>query len=350
LTETPHFADRLLAWWDVNGRHDLPWQHPRTPYRVWVSEIMLQQTQVAAVVPYFERFVQSFPGIPELATAPLDAVLSRWSGLGYYARARNLHRAARICQDAHDGELPATAEELAALPGIGQSTANAIVSQAHDVPAAVVDGNVRRVLARREAVEGWPGQGAVNREIWRIASGLLPRRRGADYTQAIMDLGATVCTRTRPRCGDCPVRTDCQAFQTGTVDRYPAPKPRTRVLEQSMYMLLLRRPGGEVLLERRPAAGIWGGLWCLPTAESREGLAARHGLIAENLDGLPELEHRLTHRLLRIKPLGAEFTDSGMPLKCTEQQRWLPESEWRQLGLPRPVTELLNLYLPGEHR
>ena len=205
MTEPTHFAERLLAWWDRHGRHDRPWQHPRTPYRVWVAEIMLQQTQVSTVIPYFKRFVDRFPTLVTLAEAELDEVLSLWSGLGYYARARNLHRAAAICVREHGDELPRAREQLAGLPGIGESTANAILSQAWDVPAVVLDGNVRRVLARHDAVAGWPGQSAVQRSLWQAAERRLPRDRGADYTQAVMDLGATLCTRAHPGCRQCPV-------------------------------------------------------------------------------------------------------------------------------------------------
>jgi len=211
----PAFAERLLAWWEVNGRHDLPWQHPRTPYRVWISEIMLQQTQVATVIPYFDRWMRDFPDVATLAAASLDSVLSHWSGLGYYARARNLHRAALQCVQEHGGRLPAAAEELVALPGIGLSTANAIISQATDQPAAVLDGNVRRVLARHAAVDGWPGRAAVQKRLWTEAEARLPNDRGADYSQAIMDLGATVCMRSKAACELCPVSADCGAPTAG---------------------------------------------------------------------------------------------------------------------------------------
>ncbi|NNK37435.1 MAG: A/G-specific adenine glycosylase, partial [Xanthomonadales bacterium] len=211
------FAERLLVWWDRHGRKHLPWQQPRTPYRVWVSEIMLQQTQVATVIPYFERWMARFPDIESLAEAPLDDVLSHWSGLGYYARARNLHKTARRCRDDHGGELPLETTALSALPGIGESTANAIVSQATDRPAAVLDGNVRRVLARHAAIEGWTGKASVQKALWTEAVDRLPAARGADYTQAVMDLGALVCTRSSPACVDCPVSEDCAALQRGRV-------------------------------------------------------------------------------------------------------------------------------------
>jgi len=348
LTDTPPFAQRLLSWWDEHGRHDLPWQHPRTPFRVWVSEIMLQQTQVTTVIPYFERFVQQLPDLEALARAPLDDVLALWSGLGYYARARNLHKAARICLEQHQGELPDNAETLSALPGIGQSTANAIISQAHDLPATVLDGNVRRVLARHSAVSGWPGKTTIQRQLWQIAQGHLPARRGADYTQAIMDLGATLCTRSRPGCDRCPVQMDCEAHIADAVERYPAPKPKVDVREHVLFMLIAERDNGDILLERRPAAGIWGGLWCLPSADNRADLAAQHGLSHEALEMLDEVEHRLTHRLMRIRPLVARETPASDKVKCQPDQAWYGRRQWKKLGLPRPVTDLLERHTRGD--
>jgi A/G-specific adenine glycosylase len=348
LTEQPGFAERLLAWWDDHGRHDLPWQHPRSPYRVWVSEIMLQQTQVATVIPYFERFVQRFPATPDLASAALDDVLGLWSGLGYYARARNLHKAAQLCASKYGGDLPQSAEDLSELPGIGESTANAIVSQAHDIPAPVLDGNVRRVLARHGAVSGWTGKSAVQKELWRRAADFLPETRGADYTQAIMDLGAMVCTRSQPRCSECPVRADCQALKLDAVARYPEPKPRTRVVERSLHMLILTAADGDVLLERRSPAGIWGGLWCLPEAESRQELARELGLGALDAEALAPLEHRLTHRLLKIQPWRLHAPPLARGVKCDETRRWFTADEWPQLGLPRPVLTLLERHLTGD--
>jgi len=344
LTEPAPFAARLLAWWDEHGRHDLPWQHPRTPYRVWVAEIMLQQTQVATAIPYFERFMERFPDIGTLAAASLDAVLAGWSGLGYYARARNLHAAARICVERHGASLPTRSEGLAALPGIGLSTAHAIVSQAHDRPAPVLDGNVRRVLARHAAIEGWPGAARVSERLWQLAESLLPQQRGADYTQAIMDLGATLCTRRRPRCTECPVRGDCRALLENRVEELPAPKPSARVRLQHIEMLVLQRADGRILLQRRPTTGIWGGLWSLPEAG---GLTGRLDLARADLVPLPEIEHRLTHRLLKIRPLRA-CPESGLySVKWDDTYRWFAATEWRSLGMPRPVADLLTRFEEG---
>jgi A/G-specific adenine glycosylase len=337
---SPPFANRILAWWDAHGRKDLPWQQPRTPYRVWVSEIMLQQTQVATVMPYFERWMRDFPDIPTLAAAPLDAVLAHWSGLGYYARARNLHRAALACMELHGGLLPVAAESLAALPGIGQSTANAIVSQSRDIPAAVLDGNVRRVLARHAAIDGWPGRSAVQKRLWAEAEARLPATRGADYTQAVMDLGALVCTRSNPDCPACPVHADCLALQQGAVARLPTPKPKTRVGERTLHLLILRDEQGRVLLEKRPPAGIWGGLWCLPDGADLAEIEARLGLRATRPVDLPAFEHRLSHLRLSLRPVLADAFDATQ-VQCSAARGWFDPGQQARLGLPQPVTQLL---------
>jgi len=342
------FPVRLLAWWDQHGRKDLPWQHPRSPYRVWVSEIMLQQTQVATVIPYFDRFMARFPDLPTLARAPLDEVLACWAGLGYYARARNLHQAAQQVVAEHNAELPESAAALAALPGVGESTANAIVSQAHDVPAAVLDGNVRRVLARHAAIGGWAGKKGVSRALWEAARQRLPDARGAAYTQAIMDLGATVCVHDRPRCGQCPVAADCQARLAQAVHAYPAPRPKVGVREVRLHMLILTRPDGSVLLERRPESGIWGGLWSLPDSECLETLARDYRLDAGQLEALPHVRHRLTHRLLDIRPLRARSIRGAQKVQWNENRNWYGCKEWPGLGLPKPVLGLLQRYVNGE--
>jgi len=259
----PLDADTLLAWFDTHGRHDLPWQHPRTPYRVWISEIMLQQTQVSTVVPYFERFLQRFPDVHSLAAAAQDDVLALWSGLGYYARARNLHRAAQHIVERHDGKFPTTLEAWLALPGIGRSTAGAILAQAFEQRQPILDGNVRRVLARYHAIDGWPGDRAVQDQLWKRAEAATPHRRIADYTQAIMDLGATVCTRT-PRCNQCPLSTGCGAHRLGRTADFPGRRPRKTLPVRLTAMLVLRDENGRILLVRRPPTGIWGGLWSLP--------------------------------------------------------------------------------------
>ncbi len=335
-----NFADRLLAWWDVHGRHDLPWQHPRTPYRVWISEVMLQQTQVATVIPYFERWMARFPDLATLAAAADDEVMAHWAGLGYYARARNLLATARRVAADHDGTLPADPAALRELPGIGESTANAIVSQAHDRVLPILDGNAKRVLARHAAVYGWPGRGAVLRALWAQAGARLPAKRGADYTQAIMDLGATLCTRATPACGDCPVQRDCRGRLDGRIDELPGKKTRRAVPVVERFMLLWRDGSGRLLLERRPPSGIWGGLWCLPEDGATAPLARRFGLDATTLEHLPQVEHRLTHRHLLITPLAlCSELDVG---ELGDGLDWFETGQLPALGLPRPVQRILD--------
>ena len=336
----PAFADRLLTWYDAHGRKDLPWQQPRTAYRVWISEIMLQQTQVATVIPYFERWMVSFPDLPTLAEAGEDEVLGHWSGLGYYARARNILKTARTCTEKHGGHLPRNADELAALPGIGRSTANAIVSQATDKPAAVLDGNVRRVLARHTATEGWTGSTRVQKILWHEAEARLPAQRGADYTQAVMDLGALVCTRGKPACESCPAAEDCMALGEGRVAELPTPKPPTRVGRKTLRMLIAHDATGRVLLEKRAGAGIWGGLWCLP--ETEPGAAG-----CQALRELPALEHRLSHLQLTIEPLLAAPAEDGRVADSAERG-WFDRREQARLGLPKPVSDLLDRLYKGE--
>ena len=341
------FSERLLEWWDENGRQDLPWQHPRTSYRVWISEIMLQQTQVATVISYFERWMATFPDIASLANAPLDEVLSLWSGLGYYARARNLHRAAVQCTKQYAGQLPGSTEELNALPGIGLSTANAIISQSKDEPAAVLDGNVRRTLARHLALEGWTGKASVQRQLWKEAEARLPGDRGADYTQAVMDLGALICTRSRPACTKCPVNQDCQAFQLKQVELFPWPKPPTKVSEKTIHMLIMRDNNGRVLLERRPPTGIWGGLWSFPEGDSIESIEQNLGLAETRPTALPQIEHRLSHVRMLIHPSVATSSEAKQ-VKCSPQQRWFYPADHADLGLPKPVSDLLLNIHNGE--
>jgi A/G-specific adenine glycosylase len=340
------FAERLLAWWDEHGRKDLPWQSPRSAYRVWVAEIMLQQTQVKTVIPYFERFIARFPDLPALAAAATDDVLALWSGLGYYARARNLLQAARICVEDFEGKLPGTPEALAQLPGIGASTANAICSQAFDRPAVVLDGNVKRVLARHEAIEGWPGRTAVRKALWACAERYLPVRRGADYTQAIMDLGATLCTRAKPLCERCPVEADCRAYRRGRVAELPSSRPRLRTTRKTVRMLILKDKKGRVLLERRPPAGIWGGLWSLPADDAGPPFGQRFRIDGnDRLDTLPVLEHTLTHMHMKIQPLMGTTEAFIKGVECNGQKRWFSVGAWRALGLPAPVRQLLETHV-----
>jgi len=348
---TEDFAGALLAWYDRCGRHDLPWQRDRSPYRVWVSEVMLQQTQVATVIPYFERFMARFPGVRDLADAPEDEVLHLWSGLGYYARARNLHRAARVVRDEHDGEFPRDFETVAALPGIGRSTAGAILALSLDQRHAILDGNVRRVLARFHAVEGWPGQAAVERRLWDLADSHTPERRVADYTQAIMDLGATLCRRTRPGCDACPITSGCQARALDAVGRFPTPRPRRERPFRRTQMLLLADPDGAVLLEKRPAPGVWGGLWCPPEIGADDPRSwARDALGLEIVDPVAGevVSHGFTHFELEITPIRARLTASpAAGLMEADQWVWYNPRSPARLGLAAVVTRLLAGDGPG---
>lgn len=339
------FARRLLGWYDRHGRHDLPWQHPRTPYRVWVSEVMLQQTQVATVVPYFERFVAALPDLRALAAAPEDRVLALWSGLGYYRRARHLHAAAQVCMAEHGGALPRDPDALAALPGIGRSTASAILALAHARRHAILDGNVKRVLARFHGLRGWPGERTVEGELWRLAESHTPATRVADYTQAIMDLGATVCTRANPHCGACPQARACIARRDALTAAIPAPRPARKPPERRTVFVVLRDRHGRVLLQRRPPQGVWPGLWSLPEAPDAR---AAHVLAAQlaGLDGagvaLPEIRHAFTHFKLRAAPLEWRGVRKQRAVADGPDWRWCPDSELATLGIPAPVRKLLS--------
>ncbi len=348
----PSFATRLLAWFDHSGRHDLPWQHPRTPYRVWLSEVMLQQTQVRTVIPYFHRFVDALPDLPALASASPDTVLALWSGLGYYSRARNLHAAARICVERHGGELPRQVEALAALPGIGPSTAAAIASQAWNDRHAILDGNVKRVLARWHGVEGWPGLPAVERHLWmhareHVQHPSLPADRLADYTQAQMDLGATICTRSRPACAICPLQADCVARIDGRTAELPTPRPGRVLPRREALALVVRDPTGRVLLHRRPPTGVWGSLWSLPQfddAASRDDWARATLVRAAPDTALAAIEHTFSHYHLTLHPLAlraepaARIADAG-------DIAWIDAQGARTLGIPAPVRRLIERIL-----
>ncbi len=340
------FAARLLQWFDRCGRHDLPWQHPRTPYRVWVSEIMLQQTQVGVVVPYFARFMAALPDLRALAAAPIDDVLALWSGLGYYARARNLHAAARLCVERHDGELPRDRDALTALPGIGRSTAGAILAQAWGERAPILDGNVKRVLARWHGVAGWPGLPAVERQLWEFAQAHLPHARLADYTQAQMDFGATLCTRADPACVVCPLQDGCVALRSGRVAELPTPKPGKPLPERHALVLLLEDEAGRVLLQRRPESGVWARLWSLPEAPDHVGARdwfERH--VAGDYDhGAPlgPIAHAFTHYRLELQPL--HWRDVALRARVADNGdlRWIARADLATLGIPAPIRKLLE--------
>jgi A/G-specific adenine glycosylase len=339
-------APRLLAWFDAHGRHDLPWQRTRTPYSVWVSEVMLQQTQVGTVIPFYERFMQRFPTVRALAEAPLDDVLAHWAGLGYYARARNLWRAARIVVEQHGGEVPTAFAALHELPGIGRSTAGAILAQAHGQRWPILDGNVKRVLARHHAVAGWPGEPRVANQLWAHAEEHTPHERVADYTQAIMDLGATLCARTRPACTVCPLAESCAACRAGTQALYPAPRPKRERVQRRVAVLVIRAPDGRVLLERRPAHGIWGGLYSLPelpAADSpREWCARSLGAAIAEERALATIEHAFTHFDLDLLPRLLELAAAPAVVCDRDDWLWCLPGTKLDVGVPAPVAALLS--------
>ncbi|MGY3039559.1 A/G-specific adenine glycosylase [Rhodanobacter sp. TND4EL1] len=343
------FAQRLLRWFDQHGRKDLPWQQTRADgrrdaYRVWLSEVMLQQTQVATVVGYFERFVGALPALPALAAAEEDTVLALWSGLGYYRRARFLHRAAQLCVEQHGGELPQDFTELVALPGIGRSTAGAILAQAHGLRFAILDGNVKRVLTRYHGIHGHPGESAVERQLWQHAEQHTPARRVADYTQAIMDLGATVCTRTRPRCEACPLASDCVARRDDLTAQIPGRKPRKTVPTRATMMLILRDAKRRVLLEKRGPQGVWSGLWSLPEAHDPDDAwrVARQHARVDDAQALAPFTHVFSHYRLNIEPLLFERATPARGIADNPQSRWCSIDELDALGLPAPVRTLLQ--------
>ena len=354
------FAVRLIHWQRQHGRNDLPWQGADA-YRIWLSEIMLQQTQVVTVIPYYQRFISSFPNVAALAAASEDAVLAHWSGLGYYARARNLHRAAQHIMQLHGGEFPNNFDDILALPGVGRSTAAAICALAFKQRHAILDGNVKRVLARYCGIEGYAGDKKIEAQLWQQAEALLPhsspppsrgrvRERGgsddsiAVYTQALMDLGALICTRSKPLCNSCPVQTDCVAYQTGQVAQLPTPRPRKVIPERhSTFLLLLN--GNDILLEKRPGSGIWGGLWCPPQVDKGQDVSAycaQHFAVdAAQALALPIFTHTFTHFKLHITPL--RFQVQRQHKLAEEPGRvWLDVSDALQAAIPAPVRKLLQ--------
>jgi len=317
---------------------------------VWVSEIMLQQTQVKTVIPYYQRFMRRFRGLRALADAPLDEVLHLWTGLGYYARARNLHRAAQIVRDEHGGRFPRDLEQLTDLPGIGRSTAGAILTLAAGQCHPILDGNVKRVLTRLHAVEGWPGETAVQRELWTLSERYTPKARCAEYTQAIMDLGATLCTRGRPDCGRCPIAGACRARAQGNPEAYPTSKPKAALPVRRTVMLMLEDAEGRVLLERRPPAGLWGGLWSLPECEPGTDIAAwcreRLGLVAEDCRPRPKLRHTFSHFHLDIELVHARTRGADSGVMEADGRVWYNTRRPDARGLSAPVKRLLEGLAP----
>ncbi|MFZ2406459.1 MAG: A/G-specific adenine glycosylase [Methylobacter sp.] len=337
------FQQNILAWFDQYGRKDLPWQKDLMPYRVWLSETMLQQTQVATVIPYFNAFIARFPDVASLANAPVDEVLHLWSGLGYYARARNLHKTAQLI--AERGRFPETLDELIELPGIGLSTAGAILSIAFNKSHPILDGNVKRVLTRFKAVSGWPGNSAVNKELWAISGRLTPIARVADYTQAMMDLGATVCTRSKPACGACPLNAECLARRADKVSAFPTPKPAKTLPVKQLTLLLLSDADNRILLEKRPPTGIWGGLWSLPEFDSIE---VAHGwCLARNIhiadqQALETRRHTFSHYHLDYTPLLVQSDNPINFVMEADRTVWYKFGQLNKLGLAAPIKLLLQ--------
>ncbi|KEQ11765.1 hypothetical protein GZ78_28330 [Endozoicomonas numazuensis] len=343
--ESEAFSQQVLEWFDEHGRKDLPWQQSINPYRVWISEVMLQQTQVATVIPYFENFMARFPTVADLALAETDDVLHLWSGLGYYSRARNLHKAAKMVMETFAGEFPRSVDALTQLPGIGLSTAGAIASISMGIRAPILDGNVKRVLARYRAIAGWPGQSKVAKQLWSIAEELTPDHRNADYTQAMMDLGAMICTRAQPSCLICPLQQDCLAHSTREETRYPEPKPKKEKPERSVRMLMVINEFGEVLLEKRPPTGIWGGLWGFPEIQSNEELSEaaqnKTGLDLDEFEEWQAFRHTFSHYHLDITPIKT-FAAQTSSVADGDRWHWFQPDQPSELGLAAPVSKLLT--------
>lgn len=339
------FAKRILRWFDQHGRHNLPWQKKQSPYRVWVSEIMLQQTQVTTVIPYYQRFMKRFPSLKALALADVDDVLAHWSGLGYYARARNLHRTAQIIHTDYRGRFPKKIEGLTALPGIGRSTAGAILSLSMDIPAAILDGNVKRVLTRYHAIEGWTGEKNTLNALWELTEKLTPQTRCGDYNQAMMDLGATLCTRRQPQCMRCPLKTGCQARASERQHDFPTPRKALKQTEKSTFMLLIQDSEGAIFLEKRPSQGIWGGLWSFPECKTKKELAEycqkhlRCNIVEQQ--HWPLRHHQFSHFRLAIYPIFIKVKGQQQKNMASAKQIWYKKANKLPGGVAAPVTQLL---------
>lgn len=340
-------ASRLIAWQKLHGRHDLPWQNTTDPYAIWVSEIMLQQTQVAAVIGYYSKFMRRFPTIASLANATQDEVLQHWSGLGYYSRARNLHAAAVTMMDEHQGIFPQDFETIQTLSGVGRSTAAAIASFAFNQVQTILDGNVKRVLARHFLVEGWTSAPKVEKVLWSLAESLLPKQGMVAYTQGLMDLGATLCTRSKPKCASCPLKDTCEAYKQQRVHELPTPKPRKVIPEKNITMLIFLH-GDEVLLEKRPPTGIWGGLWSFPEVESGDDVEAltrnRYGVSALLAEPLPVFSHTFTHFKLHIQPQPLQVLKQQAMI-CESGQIWLSIDDAIGAAIPSPIRKILQLLI-----
>jgi len=339
------FARSVLDWFDKHGRHDLPWQTNTTPYHIWVSEIMLQQTQVRTVIPYYQRFISRFSDVQSLANAGIDEVLHYWTGLGYYARGRNLHKAAGVICNEFNGEFPDVIEQLISLPGIGRSTAGAILALGFNQRQPILDGNVKRVLTRVYAIDGWPGNARVEKKLWALAEKLTPCQRVADYTQAMMDLGATLCTRSKPDCQCCPIVKSCMAHAQGKVKDYPQQKPKVTKPVRPVIFLLLENDYGECLLQYRPPAGLWGGLWGFPECDHESGIDAtiEHlGFKTQYRQRLKPVRHTFSHFHLDINPVHCQVVASTNRINDNTNTCWYRPDGSSQLGMAAPVKKLLE--------
>lgn len=343
------FSEAIVGWQITHGRSSLPWQNTRDPYRVWLSEIMLQQTQVVTVMGYYARFLQAFPNVEKLAGAPLDEVLALWSGLGYYSRARNLHRCAQDVVSLHGGVFPQTAEQLQTLPGIGPSTAAAIASFCFAQRVAILDANVKRVLTRALAYSGDLARSGEERQLWQLATRLLPThdlsRTMPRYTQGIMDLGASLCSVRQPQCLLCPVRAMCKSQRTGEMEKYPVKTRKLKRSAMAVYLLWLQRTDGAVWLEKRPVPGVWGGLYCMPVCADEATLQQRAPIsVADGLHALPGVTHVLTHKDLYLQPYWCEM-DTAQAAIWDEKNRssgaWFVPADWPSVGLPAPIRKML---------
>lgn len=340
------FQDNLLNWFDHSGRKDLPWQQAKSGYSVWVSEIMLQQTQVNTVIPYFQRFMERFPTLKSLAAASQEDVLHLWTGLGYYARGRNLHKAAQAVQTEFQGQFPTSMEHLISLPGIGRSTAAAVLSLAYHQHHAILDGNVKRILSRFFRLDGWPGDPAVIKQLWVLADRVTPKARCAAFNQAMMDLGASLCSRSKPQCQLCPISGDCKAFLSGQTAQYPTARPKKSMPERAYYFLMLINPNQAVLLEKRPSSGIWGGLWVFPQfldLDEMDVWLKQHQIeMIDPAQFWQPFRHTFTHFHLQVKPVKIAVKQLPVNFKH-EQYCWYRHDDDQDLGLPTPVLKLLQL-------
>lgn len=339
------FGPAVVAWYHQHGRKDLPWQQQISPYRVWISEIMLQQTQVTTVLGYFARFMQALPTVQALAAAPLDEVLHLWTGLGYYTRARNLHKTAQLVCDSYAGEFPRSAETLATLPGIGPSTAGAIASLSMGLRAPILDGNVKRVLARYSAEADYPGASQATKRLWQLSELLTPQHEVAQYTQAMMDLGATLCTRKQPACERCPVQSGCLAYQRNQQHLLPTPRPRKELPVKRVVMPMLINPENAMLLQQRPSEGIWGGLWSLPELTEIDGLhnlLGQHQLELQHQHSLPAVRHTFSHYHLDIEPWLIRVHSSTRLAIAENNWLWYNPYNPQRLGLAAPIKGLIE--------